>query len=93
MFCKGLKNNVKNELLRYGGIINSINSLICALIKVDNKLYKRAIEKKFNDLRRKAKTYTEYLAYKKGVLQKGIKNNRFKNLNYIKPIPIELDSI
>ena len=65
MFRKGLKNNVKNELLRYKGIINSINSLIYALIKVDNKLYKRVIKKKFNNLRKKARTFIKYLVYKK----------------------------
>ena len=93
MFRKGLKNNVKNELLRYKRIINSINNLICASIKVDNKLYKQAIKKKFNNPRKKARTYTGYLAYKKKVLQKNVKNNRFKNPNYIKPIPIKLDFI
>ena len=92
MFCKGLKNNIKNELFRYKKIINNINSLIRVLIKVNNKLYKRVIEKKFNNLRRKAKTYTGYLVYKKGILRKNIKNNRFKDLNYIKPILIKLDS-
>ena len=93
MFRKGLKNNVKDELLYYKKIINSINSLIRALIKVNNKLYKRAIKKKFNDLRKKAGTYISYLAYEKKVLRKNIKNNRFKNPNYIKPILIKLDSI
>ena len=64
-----------NELLRYKKIINSIESLIRVFIKVDNKLYKRAIKKKFNDLRRKVKTYTGYLVYYKKVLRKSIKNN------------------
>ena len=40
MFRKKLKNNVKDELLCYKKIINNINSLIRALIEVDNKLYK-----------------------------------------------------
>ena len=93
MFRRGFKNNVKNKLLRYKGIINSINNLIRALIKVNNKLYKRAIKKKFNDLRKRAKTYIKYLVYKKGTLRKSIKNNRFKNLNYIGPILIKLDLI
>ena len=91
MFKRGFKNNVKNELLCYKEIINSINNLIRVLIKINNKLYKQAIKKKFNNLRRKAKTYTDYLAYKKGVLRESIKNNRFKNLNYIGPILIKLD--
>ena len=91
MFRKSFKNNVKNELLCYRGI-NKIKDLIRAAIKIDNRLYKRAIIKNFNDLRKKASTYTGYLAYKGKKLRKNIKNNRFKNLNYIKPILIKLDS-
>ena len=91
MFRKRLKNNVKNKLLRYKRIINNIKILIRAFIKVNNKLYKRAIKKKFNDLNNKAGTYTEYLVYSRKVLRKNVKNNRFKNPNYIGFIPIELD--
>ena len=90
MFRKKLKDNIKNELFRYKRIINSINSLIRVLIKVDNKLYKRVIKKKFNN---QVRTYIEYLVYKRRALRKGIKNNRFKNLNYIGPILIKLDFI
>ena len=93
MFRRELKDNVKDELLYYKKTINSINSLIYVLIKVDNKLYKKAIKKKFNNLRRKAKTYTSYLAYKKGVLRENIKNNWFKNPNYIGLILIKFDFI
>ena len=93
MFRKELKNNVKNELLCYGKIISNIQSLIRAFIEVNNKLYERVIKKKFNNLRKKNKTYTGYLAYNKRVLRKGIKNNRFKNSNYIKLIPIKLNFI
>ena len=93
MFRRKLKNNVKNELLCYKKIINSINGLIRVLIKINNKLYEQTIKKKFNNLRRRAKTYTGYLVYKKGTLRKGIKNNRFKNSNYIGFIPIKLDFI
>ena len=91
MFYKGLKNNIKNELLCYKGIINNINNLIYVLIKINNKLYKRVIKKKFNDLRKKVGTYTGYLVYKRKILKKNTKNNRFKNLNYIGFMLIELD--
>ena len=91
MFRKKLKNNIKNELFRYKRIINSIKSLTCVFIEVNNKLCKRDIKKKFNNLRKKAGTYTGYLAYGKKVLRKNIKNNRFKNLNYIEFILIKLD--
>ena len=93
LFRKKLKNNVKNKLLRYNKIINNLNSLIRALIDVNNKLYKQAIKKKFNNLRKKAGTYISYLVYSRKVLQKGIKNNQFKNPNYIELILIKFDFI
>ena len=65
MFRKKLKNNIKNKLFRYKKIINNINNLIYVLIEVNNKLYKRTIKKKFNNLRKKTKTYTSYLVYEK----------------------------
>ena len=67
--------------------------MIRVIIKVNNKLYKRAIKKKFNNLRKKVKTYTGYLAYKGGKPRKSNRNNRFKDLNYIKLILIKLDFI
>ena len=73
MFYKGFKNNVKNKLLYYKKIINNINSLIRVLIKVNNKLYEKVIKKKFNNLYKKAGTYTEYLAYKKKHYEKILK--------------------
>ena len=84
-------NNIKDELLRYKKIINSIYSLIRVSIEINNKLYERTIEKKFNDPHKRAKTYIRYLVYKKKALRKGIKNNRFKNLNYIGLMLIKLD--
>ena len=67
--------------------------MIRVLIKVDNKLYKKAIEKKFNDLRKKAKTYTGYSTYEGKTPKENIKNSRFKNPNYIGTILIKLDFI
>jgi hypothetical protein len=48
MFRRGLKENVKDELMRNSGIINSLDILIRTAIDIDNKLYERAIEKKHN---------------------------------------------
>ena len=67
--------------------------MIRVLIEVDNKLYKRAIKKKFNNPRKKVKTYTSYLAYKRKALGKNIKNNRFKDPNSIGFMLIKLDFI
>jgi len=48
MFRRGLKENVKDELMRNGGIIDSLDILIRTAIDIDDKLYERAMEKKHN---------------------------------------------
>ena len=48
IFRRGLKENVKDELMRNSGIINSLDILIRTAIDIDDKLYERAIEKKQN---------------------------------------------
>ena len=46
MFRRGLKENVKDELMRNGGIIETLDVLIRTAIDIDDKLYERAMEKK-----------------------------------------------
>lgn len=46
MFRRGLKENVKDELMRNGGIITTLDVLIRTAIDIDDKLYERAMEKK-----------------------------------------------
>jgi hypothetical protein len=46
MFRYGLKENIKDELIRSSGIINLLDILIGTAIDINDKLYKRAIEKK-----------------------------------------------
>ena len=48
MFRRSLKENVKDELMRNGRIIDSLDILIRTAIDIDDKLYERAIEKKHN---------------------------------------------
>jgi hypothetical protein len=48
MFRYGLKENIKDELIRSSGIINLLDILIGTAIDINDKLYKRAIEKKYN---------------------------------------------
>jgi hypothetical protein len=45
MFRRGLKENVKDELMRNGGIIDSLDILIRTAIDIDDKLYEQAMEK------------------------------------------------
>lgn len=48
MFRRGLKENVKDELMRNGGIISTLDILIRTAIDIDDKLYERAMEKKYS---------------------------------------------
>jgi len=48
IFRRGLKENVKDELIRSSSIIDTLDILIRSAIDIDDKLYERAIEKKHN---------------------------------------------
>ena len=45
MFKRGLKDNVQDELMRYGGSVDTIEDLIQIAIELDDKLHQRSIEK------------------------------------------------
>ena len=47
MYCRGLKENVKDKLMRSEGEFQTLEQLINKAIEIDNKLYKRAIEKRY----------------------------------------------
>lgn len=46
MYYRGLKDNVKDELLRYGAAQDTLERLMKAAIEVDDKLYERAMERR-----------------------------------------------
>ena len=46
IYQQGLKENIKDKLIRYAGRIKSLDKFIQASIEFDNKLYKQAIEKR-----------------------------------------------
>jgi len=46
MYRRGLKETVKDELMRYGGDVDTLNALIEASIELDDKLYERTMEKR-----------------------------------------------
>jgi len=48
MYYRGLKDNVKDELMRYGADQSTLLNLMKAAIEVDDKLYERTMEKKHN---------------------------------------------
>ncbi len=48
MFKRNLKKNVKDELMRSDAKFDTIQTLIKIAIDVDDKLYKRAIKKRYD---------------------------------------------
>lgn len=89
MFRRGLKNEVKDEIMRYGGKIDTLTTLIEAAIELDDKLYDRAMERRYDGPRERAGTFTGYSS-------KHREKPRFHNrnqgkANYYGPMPMELD--
>ena len=48
MFRRNLKNNLKNEIMRDKKTFNDMFDLIEVVIDFDDKLYKRAMKKRYN---------------------------------------------
>ncbi len=48
MFRRDLKNNLKNEIMRDGKFISDMFDLIEVAIDLDDKLYEKAIKKRYN---------------------------------------------
>ena len=61
IFYRGLKDNVKDELIKDRRRIDSLERLIKAVIDVDDKLYERVIEKRYNNPRSRAGNLYETL--------------------------------
>jgi hypothetical protein len=59
MFRRGLKNNLKDEMMRDGKIINDMFDLIMIVIDLDDKLYERAMKKRYDQSRERARTFFE----------------------------------
>ena len=83
IFCRRLKDNVKDELIRDGRRIDTLERLIKVVIDIDDKLYERAIEKRYNNLRSRVGTYTRSSDYRRGgstrnLLKKGVYSNPYK---------------
>ncbi len=48
MFRQDFKNNLKDEIMRDGKFINDMFDLIEVVIDFDDKLYKRAMKKRYS---------------------------------------------
>jgi hypothetical protein len=59
MFQRDLKNNLKNEIMRNDKFISDMFDLIEVVIDLDDKLYEKAIKKRYDQLQKRAKTFFE----------------------------------
>ena len=76
IYCKKLKNNVKNEFMRYDDNIKNINNLIKISIEFDDKIYEKIMKKHYNS-REKSNIYVETLNF-----HDNNNKNRRNNINY-----------
>jgi len=59
MFRRGLKDNLKNEIMRDGKSISDMFDLIEVAIDLDDKLYERAMKKRYDQSQERARTSFE----------------------------------
>ncbi len=59
MFRRDFKNNLKDEIMRDGRSISDMFDLIEVAIDLDDKLYKRAMKKRYDQSRERAETFFE----------------------------------
>jgi len=59
MFRRDFKNNLKNEIMRDDKFINDMFDLIEVVIDLDDKLYERAMKKRYDQFHERARTFFE----------------------------------
>ena len=59
MFRQNFKNNLKNKIMCDDKFINNIFDLIEVIIDFNNKLYKRAMKKRYNQFYKRARNFFE----------------------------------
>jgi len=59
MFRRDLKNNLKDEIMHNGKFISDMFDLIEVAIDLDDKLYERAMKKRYDQSQERAKTSFE----------------------------------
>ncbi len=88
MFKRDLKKNVKNKLMRNDAKFDIIQILMKIAIDVDDKLYKRAMKKQYDQLQERAEIFFE------STIEYHAKKNHFKkynNLDYRELAPMKLN--
>ncbi len=61
IFRRGLKNNLKDEIMRDEKFISDMFDLIEVVIDLDDKLYKRAMKKQYDQLHERARIFFELM--------------------------------
>jgi hypothetical protein len=90
MFRRDLKNNLKNEIMRDDRNINDMFDLIEVVIDLDDKLYKRAIKKRYDQFQKRAETFFESTIeyYSK----ESRSSQKYSNSDYRGPTSMKLNS-
>jgi len=57
MFRRDFKNNLKNKIMRDNKFINDMFDFIEVVIDFDDKLYKRAMKKRYNQFYERARIF------------------------------------
>ncbi len=57
MFRRNLKNNLKNEIMRNSKFISDMFDLIEVIINFDDKLYEKAIKKRYDQFYKRVRIF------------------------------------
>ena len=87
IYRRGLKENIKDELIRSGGVIDTLDGLIEEVIETNDKLFERSIEKRYNS-RTSGIGRSTFFAK-----SRNYRYNKREQRDPYRHIPIELDFI
>ena len=87
MFRRGLKYNVKEELMRYEETTDTLRTLIEASIELDDKLYELIMKQRYSDPGERAGTFAGSSSYRSG----GRRSSGRRDDGY-DTTPMEIDS-
>jgi ribosomal protein S14 len=91
MFRRDLKNNLKDELMRDGKSISDMFDLIMIAIDLDDKLYERAMKKKYDQLKERAEIFFgSAIEYQQEQFR--FSKQKYSNPDYCEPASMKLDS-
>lgn len=81
IFRQDLKNNVKNEMMRDGRIIQNLKTMIKMTIDLNNKLYERIIKKQYSKRHFEQKEY--YIQQRERQIRSEASRNKKRSNNTI----------